>query len=365
MNIIVLSIDGLHHGMLGAFGNAWIQTPTVDALACQSALFDRFYTETLRLPDIFDLYWSSGVPSGSILLTDDSDVFHHASASEFGRRELLGRPEEHTPVDELEDTQFFKALATIVDLIETRAEKSKPFFLWTHLQGFRGNWDFPLDYRRRYQDEEDPEPYAETEAPELLCADDGEIDPDDLQSVMEAYAGGVSVLDDSLAGLVDYLEENGEMDRTILIFVSTRGFSLGEHGRIGASAVLYGENIQLPLLIRFPDQTGATVRSSALVRTRDLAEFLRCFDDDPPLLRLVREEVEQLHESIFFENSDDGQRAIVTPEWFARSRRNPPNGANRYELFVKPDDLWEINDVADRCPEMLEEATAEFEKGTS
>ena len=38
----------------------------------------------------------------------------------------------------------------------------------------------------------------------------------------------------------------------------------------------------------------------------------------------------------------DGQRALRTPGWYLRLAAAP-------ELFAKPDDRWEVNDVADRC----------------
>ena len=36
MNVICLAIDRLHLGHLGAYGNAWINTPAIDRLASQS-----------------------------------------------------------------------------------------------------------------------------------------------------------------------------------------------------------------------------------------------------------------------------------------------------------------------------------------
>jgi hypothetical protein len=43
----------------------------------------------------------------------------------------------------------------------------------------------------------------------------------------------------------------------------------------------------------------------------------------------------------------DRERAIRTPAWYLR-KTEPP------ELYVKPDDFWEVNDVAVRCQEVVE-----------
>ena len=41
------------------------------------------------------------------------------------------------------------------------------------------------------------------------------------------------------------------------------------------------------------------------------------------------------------------ERAIRTPAWYLRKTESP-------ELYVKPDDFWEVNDVAVRCQEVVE-----------
>jgi hypothetical protein len=40
-------------------------------------------------------------------------------------------------------------------------------------------------------------------------------------------------------------------------------------------------------------------------------------------------------------------QAIRTPAWFLRAGPRP-------ELFAKPDDRWEVNNVASLCPEVVE-----------
>ncbi len=63
-----------------------------------------------------------------------------------------------------------------------------------------------------------------------------------------------------------------------------------------------------------------------------------------------------------------GQRAIRTAAWFLResgSHEGPHDQERSYQLFGKPDDRWEVNDVANRCPEIVKlliAAMGEFEK---
>lgn len=41
MNFVVVMFDTLRADYLGCYGNEWVETPTLDGLARQSAVFDR------------------------------------------------------------------------------------------------------------------------------------------------------------------------------------------------------------------------------------------------------------------------------------------------------------------------------------
>jgi len=342
-NYLFLSLDGLQSGMVGAYGNTWIQTPTLDSLACQSALFDRFYASSMNLSETLAELWQFPPNCHKILLTDDSDVFLHEKACLFDEKHRL-EPNRHSrPAEKFEKTQSFRNMATIADLLRDRSEK--PFLLWAHFDSFRSHWDFPLSYRQRYQIDEDPDPYADVALPEITG---NNIDPDTRQAVAEAYSGGVSVLDETLSGLLAFLHEEELDQNTVLLFMSVRGFSLGEHNHIGSNEELYGENVHLPLLIRFPEGSWAGFRSQTLLQPADIANLLsqQHLPEEPaevhPFLRIGNEMGKEAGDKV-------GDKVIVTPDWFVYRRTTGD------ELYVKPDDRWEANDVADRCPHVLEQ----------
>ena len=334
-NYLCLSIDGLQSGMIGAYGNSWIQTPTFDSLACQSALFDRFYASSMDLATTFTELWHFPADCRKILLTDSTDVFLHEQASLFDEKHRLESKTQNRVAGKAEETQFFRNMATIVDLLKER--DNEPFLFWAHFEGFRGRWDFPLSYRKHYQIDEDPNPYSGLAVPEIVGK---HIDPDVRQSVTESYSGGVSLLDETLSGLLAFLHKDGLIRNTVLLFMSVRGFSLGEHNRIGCNDELYSENTHLPLFIRFPDGSLAGFRSQTLLQPVDVWKFLvqNELPDEPaavhPFLRI-------------------GKAVIVTPDWFVYQK---PLGQkpSEVELYVKPDDRWETNDVSVRCPHVLE-----------
>ncbi|MDR1925199.1 MAG: hypothetical protein LBQ66_12585 [Planctomycetaceae bacterium] len=382
-NLVCISIDGLHNGMIGAYGNGWIQTPAFDLLAFQSVLFDRYYASSIDLVDSFETLWqqswleqfannnngSNGNNNGNksnsnsgnnstILITDDDEIYLHAYA-DFKYKYRIDTSADGK-VDSADATGYFKIFATIMDVISDQEERcpNNPYCVWAHLRGFRGVWDFPFEYRMRYRGAEDPLPYAGFELPSLRVANDASgIDPDDLQAVMEAYSGGMVLLDEALSGLLEMLESNESQKEysnktgkeTIFVLFGTRGFALGEHKSIGANYDLFSENVNLPLFVRFPNRQHATIRSNALINTNDIADFLISTTNnrDSIITQLANEKNIQQHEALQIKGQN-GEFALVTQDWFIR-RAN-----DQISIYVKPDDRWEVNNIVNRINETFE-----------
>jgi arylsulfatase A-like enzyme len=223
-----------------------------------------------------------------------------------------------------------------------------------------GPWDAPYAFRDRYAGPEDPPPPDFHEVPCLRLAED--YDPDLLLGISQAYAGQVSLLDACLGALAGFLGGSPSWQDSLLVLASARGFPLGEHGQVGAlDDALYGELVHVPWMIRFPDGSGTADRSSALVESADLGATLlqSCGVGGKPfwplgksLVRLVREDVTSLRDRLCLVG-DDHQWGIRTPAWYLRMAERP-------ELYVKPDDRFEVNDVTDRCPDVAEGLVAAF-----
>jgi arylsulfatase A-like enzyme len=47
MNVVLVLIDSLRKDHVGVYGNEWIKTPTLDALAKESVRFSRAYPESI------------------------------------------------------------------------------------------------------------------------------------------------------------------------------------------------------------------------------------------------------------------------------------------------------------------------------
>ena len=157
-------------------------------------------------------------------------------------------------------------------------------------------------------------------------------------------------------------------------------FPLGKHGvellrisfrqEIGVVQLppnAVAELLYVPLFVRFPDRAAAAQRTQALVEPADLwaalwqylvlpSPFGRGAGGEGNLPRsptalswlpiIAQEEATPRHDRLCMAGLNN-ERAIRTPAWFLRS-------AGEGELFVKPDDRWEVNNVSNRCLEIVE-----------
>ena len=65
----------------------------------------------------------------------------------------------------------------------------------------------------------------------------------------------LQAIDEANAASIRALRNAGELDNTVVVYVSDNGYQLGEHGLEGKNYV-YQENLQIPFLMRAPDMAG-------------------------------------------------------------------------------------------------------------
>ena len=375
---VVIVVDRLGAGFLGPYGNTWLDTPAFNQFAAESLLFENVLTDSPRLEEVYRSYWhgdhalrSTAENAGqnllarlaaagvaTMLLTDETLVAEHAGAAAFGQKIFVPSRSAATAND-VAQTQLAELFAAAIDQLHT---DSPPGLLWVHARGLSGAWDAPLEFRQRFADEDDPPPPEFVDPPELRL--EPGYDPDTLLGVVHAYAGQVAALDRCVGKFLDTLADSPHARETLVVFTSPRGFPLGEHLRVGpCDEALYSELLHVPLLLRFPDGRDAAVREQGLVQPADLYATLAAGFGLPATAAMpwgqnllaatesaVPAATPPLRQIVGARHGS--QRAIRTPSWFLRST------PERHELFFKPDDRCEVNEVANRREDIVEQLTA-------
>lgn len=94
------------------------------------------------------------------------------------------------------------------------------------------------------------------------------------------YASGIKRFDQYLGDLIARLKASGRLDDTVLVFTSDHGEEFLEHGMWEHGKTLYRELTHIPLLVRFPDLSGAGKRVKNVVSSLDLMPSLLTLAED-------------------------------------------------------------------------------------
>lgn len=82
---------------------------------------------------------------------------------------------------------------------------------------------------------------------------------------MRDYFATAHALDRNIGKILDFLDENGLAENTIVIYGSDQGFYLGEHGWFD-KRFIYEESLRTPFMIRYPGviKPGTVIEQSLL-----------------------------------------------------------------------------------------------------
>jgi arylsulfatase A-like enzyme len=87
---------------------------------------------------------------------------------------------------------------------------------------------------------------------------------------MRDYLATVQSVDDGVGEVLDYLDEAGLAENTIVVYTSDQGFYLGEHGWFD-KRFMYEESFRTPLLMRYPREIKPGTVISELIQNLDFA----------------------------------------------------------------------------------------------
>lgn len=187
-----------------------------------------------------------------------------------------------------------------------------------------------------------------------------------LRGYQEAYGGVMAYVDDLLGQFMTLLRELELQDQTLLIVTSDVGLPLGEHGLVGDGRPwLHEELVHLPLIIRMPGAQGAGRRVQQLTQPLDLpatlADWLR-FDWNPacgqglswlPILEGKRTKLRDYVCSRLRRGALE-EWSIRTHHWRLILPKDTEENTRVRQLYLKPDDRWEVNNVAAQHPDVAD-----------
>ena len=192
------------------------------------------------------------------------------------------------------------------------------------------------------------------------------------QRYLQDYLGCIASVDDNVGRILDYLDETGLAESTIVVYTSDQGFYLGEHGWFD-KRFMYRESMRTPLIIRWPDQIRPGSVCDEMVLNLDFAEtFL-----DIAGLEIPRDMQGVSLAPLFKEGTAEEWRKSIYYHYYEypavhQVKRHNGVRTERYKLihFYYDVDEWELYDLQEDPGEMnnlygqegYEEITAELKE---
>jgi len=193
-----------------------------------------------------------------------------------------------------------------IDWLKNKRDKSKPFFLMHHFKAPHDFFEYAARYEDYLKDTFIPEPeslwdnknhgsvatrgindcWTDTIGSSIgrrnvvrnigtyLGIDPNSSDDDykrlSYQEYLKRYLRCVKGVDDNVARLFGFLESEGLMDNTIIIYTGDQGMMLGEHDYID-KRWMYEESMRMPFLVRYPKMIKAGTETDAIINNVDFA----------------------------------------------------------------------------------------------
>ncbi len=207
-----------------------------------------------------------------------------------------------------------------LDWLEHKRDKNKPFVLMSQHKAPHRNWQPGPKYLNKYDGETIPEPdtlfddwsgrgaaakeqtmtiehhlnahdlklskqgglteeqleiWDKAYAAKNKAFEEANLEGDDLirwkyQRYVKDYLRCVDSVDENIGRLLQYLDDTGLAENTVVIYSSDQGWYLGEHGWYD-KRWMYEESLQMPLVARWPGVIKPELQTDALVSNLDFA----------------------------------------------------------------------------------------------
>lgn len=170
-----------------------------------------------------------------------------------------------------------------IDFIQE--ERRGPWLMSVNIFDPHHPFDPPAEYLRRYPVDSVPDPRytpGELDTKPIFQRIDHEgayggtglsfarLSERERRQVVAAYYAMIELIDAQIGRLLKALEDTGQTENTIVIFMSDHGEMLGDHGIFCKGPYFYDPLVRVPLILSWPGRFRAGLKSDALVELVDL-----------------------------------------------------------------------------------------------
>ena len=241
-------------------------------------------------------------------------------------------------------TYLFKDRA--IEFVEQATQQKKPFLLlftpnaphapFTPLKEDKSLYTDLPPYRPPNYNEEDisDKPAAISNKPLLTEEDSIQIENTRRRQIQTLVS-----LDRAIGEIMKKLEATGELDNTIVIFISDNGKHWGEH-RMDTKSTAYEESVKVPFALRYPPLVPTPYTEDKLVANIDIAPTIYELSETP-----IPATADGLSLLNLLQGKDEWRSHLLLEAWPERGHWTAVH-TGRYVYIETDDDLSEFYDLA-------------------
>ena len=382
MHAVVLTFESLAARSIGCYGNEWIETPGLDRLAATGVVFD------LHFADAIDhragLAWVTGRAASEQSSTNDAQSLGEnlrragiktrlISATEFPAWQEQARFDQCQIVNGQTGPDAEPSSVPIAELVKAGLAawndptvQGENRLLWLHA---RAPGDPPKGFDSLYFEDFEERGQAIDQ-----------LSDEERQQHPAMYGGSVSLIDHWLGELIAGLDRGSESGPTLFVVTAARGHiwqhvrTPVDHAPLKNRPSLTDQSIQTPLILKWMNDdrlaSYQSQRSDRLTQSQDLMttllEWFGCPACSTATGRSYLQELigEAAGRSELRVINGEHALAVRTPHWLAiretnhQEKSNIPDTQASPLLYRKPEDVWDINDVAAQNPEIVSKLIA-------
>ncbi len=279
-NLIMVSIDTLRADRLGAYGYDRDTSPSIDALAARGVRFETVVaasswtapshmtlmtglhptthgvTERRKLPD--------GITTLAQVLRENGYTTYANTAGAFlSRRFAFDRGFEVFDQSKAAFQDTLKRFGVTLFSARKRLERfptDQPFFFFLHTYDVHCPYKAPREYAQMFRTRPRKDHLDVSTCKGEWRRNAAAYTPGQLRFLSDQYDAGIRDVDAALGEFVDFLDESGLLDTTLLIVLSDHGEEFAEHGRVDHAWTLHIESLKVPLIFVAPGLEPRVVR---------------------------------------------------------------------------------------------------------
>ena len=204
------------------------------------------------------------------------DYYHYLKKEGYTRWDFLKYQDStdifgvfNWPLHDTLDIDHFVGKESVKFIREEKLSKNSPWFLWISFNGPHNPWDPPKELMEKYLGADLPKAryrpgelqekpfdhtitrYSYTPQVPRYIEQNPELEDDVIKRIRAGHYGGLTLIDRHIGRVLKTLEDNGELDNTIVVFSADHGAHLGDHCNFH-KGLSYERSSHVPFIVWWP-----------------------------------------------------------------------------------------------------------------